>query len=327
MLRFSFENISRSWETTRECLAERRLLTLHEVAQKTSSCVSIDDYAESVISALAINPSDLPFVGVYISESAATSKATPTVATSLSSAAVSAPADVDLVLKGTVGVPAEHRSMPPVFKVRYDPTTFRGSFGRLTTSSGTHQTCSSAGVAESMAGGSISAKHLLPPGSTRSRPVSQARQAAPPAPPESTLDGSELEGMSQSTRSSRMTISSSANEDLCPWPIRQALCNNEMVILDDCSELISGYEPRAFEELPDRALVMPVESDGEGGTARKVVLIIGLNSRRPYDEEYEAWLKLVKLSLASGLSGVVSQEVQQMRADEVRSLCLLSPAC
>lgn len=286
--------------------------------------MSIDDYAESVISALAINPSDLPFVGVYISESAATSKATPTIATSTSSVAIAAPADVDLVLKGTVGVPADHRSMPPVLKIRYDSMTFRDSIGRLTTSSGTHQTYSSAGFVESLAGGSTSTNHIRPPGSTRSRPVSQARQAAPPVPSESTLDGSELEGsMSQSTRSSRMTIYSSANEDLCPWPIRQALCNNEMVILDDCSELIAGYEPRAFDELPDKALVMPVESDGEVGTARKVVLIIGLNSRRPYDEEYEAWLKLVKLSLASGLSGVVSQEVQQMRADEVRSLCFL----
>ncbi|CED83967.1 response regulator receiver sensor signal transduction histidine kinase [Phaffia rhodozyma] len=102
----------------------------------------------------------------------------------------------------------------------------------------------------------------------------------------------------------------------CPWPIAQALTTNEMVFVEDCSSLVTGFEVRSWPELPETAVVIPISDED----SRKIVFICGLNSRRPYDKDYQSWIRLLKYQLASGLKGVASFQAQLVKAEELAKL-------
>jgi hypothetical protein len=282
---------SRSWETTKECLAERRLLTMRELAQNTASAINVDEFARAVISSLALNPNDLPFVALYISDAA-----TPTI----NGPHAHVPGHTSrLHLKGRLGVPEGSPSLPDTLSIVFDTplVSTRGSVSAIDRSV--------TGTTPSDASHSRSSPHIA---AVDRRPSLQA--------PESLHDGASESGSS----SARSSISVVSNGSPTPWPIRQALVTNENVLVDDCSDLVSGFEIRSFDELPDRAIVIPAESDGEDGSTRRLVIILGLNPRRPFDDDYQTWLRLMRLSLVSSLSAIVNQESQVRRTEELAQL-------
>jgi hypothetical protein len=61
------------------------------------------------------------------------------------------------------------------------------------------------------------------------------------------------------------------------------------VLVEDCSSLIEGFPVRVWDELPNAAVVVPIANDSDEGIP-SAVIVIGLSIRRPFDDDYEAFL-------------------------------------
>lgn len=73
------------------------------------------------------------------------------------------------------------------------------------------------------------------------------------------------------------------------WPIREALQTRRIVLVEDCSSLIEGYPVRVWDELPNAAVVVPINNESDEGVSNAVI-VIGLSIRRPFDDDYEQFL-------------------------------------
>jgi signal transduction histidine kinase/DNA-binding NarL/FixJ family response regulator len=102
------------------------------------------------------------------------------------------------------------------------------------------------------------------------------------------------------------------------WPIQRALVSRQSVIVQDCRELIKNYPLRAWDELPVAAIVIPICSDSTNDIPESVV-ILGLNVRRPFDEDYDSWVHVIRSHLASSHTSVKAIEAEKNRIEaEVR---------
>lgn len=135
------------------------------------------------------------------------------------------------------------------------------------------------------------------------------------------------------------TTARSGNGSACPWPIAEALLAKKTLIVD-CATLVQGFEQRSWTELPDTALVIPITYSEDSASSRQSVLIVGLNSvrlarltehqdtadaaslsqRRPFDLQYQAWMRLLRLQISSNLSSVLSVETQLQRTEELKKI-------
>jgi hypothetical protein len=59
--------------------------------------------------------------------------------------------------------------------------------------------------------------------------------------------------------------------------------------VENCSELIEGYDIKVWDELPNAAVVIPIANDSDDGVPT-AVMVVGLNIRRPFDDDYESFL-------------------------------------
>lgn len=100
------------------------------------------------------------------------------------------------------------------------------------------------------------------------------------------------------------------------WPIQKALASRQCVIVEDCSEIIEGYPLLVGDELPFAAAVVPICSDTSTDLP-EAVIIVGLNSRRPLDAEYDAWIHVLRSQLASSLVSVKAYEAEKTRLDDI----------
>ncbi|GFZ50846.1 hypothetical protein JCM24511_08604 [Saitozyma sp. JCM 24511] len=103
------------------------------------------------------------------------------------------------------------------------------------------------------------------------------------------------------------------------WPFKEALQSRRLVLVEDCSNLIEGFGIRVWDELPNAAVVVPIANDSDEGIP-SAVIVIGLSIRRPFDEEYESFLHVLRLQLASGVAAVRSYEAERQRIDELAAL-------
>ncbi|WVQ68391.1 uncharacterized protein L199_006599 [Kwoniella botswanensis] len=97
------------------------------------------------------------------------------------------------------------------------------------------------------------------------------------------------------------------------WPIREALSSNRLVMVENCEGLIHDFPIRVWDELPTAAVVIPIANESNAGVP-SAVLILGLNLRRPFDEDYESFI------LASGIAAVRSYEAERQRVEELAAL-------
>lgn len=75
---------------------------------------------------------------------------------------------------------------------------------------------------------------------------------------------------------------------------------------------------RGWNEHVREAVVIPITAEGETGAA--AVLILGINSRRPYDDAYANWIDVMRMTLGSALNAVLGREAETRRADQLAQL-------
>lgn len=166
-----------------------------------------------------------------------------------------------LTLAGAIGVPEGHRSAPSDIRISLDmrPRDARGSMAHMTNSPTLSVMSSRSGV--------------------------QTRRNTQPSPAitsSATMDD-EMKGLSSASGSG------SGSSEMFSWPFKEALQTRRIVLVEDCSSLISGYPIRVWDELPNAAVVVPIANDSDEGVP-SAVIVIGLSIRRPFDEDYESFL-------------------------------------
>jgi signal transduction histidine kinase len=108
---------------------------------------------------------------------------------------------------------------------------------------------------------------------------------------------------------------------------REVMKTNKPVLLEASShalpkELLAGLEPRGFGDPLKAVLVCPVYPT----TTAEVVLgflVLGVNPRRPYDDDYSLFVQLLARQLATSLASVVLFEEEIRRGQKAAQLAAL----
>jgi hypothetical protein len=107
--------------------------------------------------------------------------------------------------------------------------------------------------------------------------------------------------------------------------LREAMKKNKPVLLttDDgtLSELISGLECRDFPDPCHYAVVCPIHPTT--GDSILGFLVMGINPRRPYDDDYSLFIQLLSRQLATSLASIVLFEEEIRRGQRAARLAAL----
>lgn len=117
-----------------------------------------------------------------------------------------------------------------------------------------------------------------------------------------------------------------SNQTWAPF-LREAMKNDTPVLLsmddDSLSELISGVENRGFEESCRSAVVCPIYPTTGEGSSILGFFIMGINPRRPYDDDYSLFIQLLSRQLATSMASVVLFEEEIRRGQRAARLAAL----
>ena len=75
---------------------------------------------------------------------------------------------------------------------------------------------------------------------------------------------------------------------------------------------VEGIERRAWGDRPRQAVILPVGIDADD--TPRAMLVLGLNTRRPYDENYQESVEFMRVTLGSALHAVLAREEDSIRA-------------
>ncbi|MFI6871532.1 SpoIIE family protein phosphatase [Nocardia sp. NPDC050406] len=102
--------------------------------------------------------------------------------------------------------------------------------------------------------------------------------------------------------------------ELTAWtPARDSRTDSHEI--DDLASVIPGLPTVFDEDCPERALLLPLGPESARG-----VLVIATSPRRPLDQQYRGFCRLLADQLSSAFAAAVSYEQQRRRADELAEL-------
>ncbi|ELU37250.1 histidine kinase [Rhizoctonia solani AG-1 IA] len=288
-------------ETTQKVIAERRLSGISELSARMSDARTQEQFGERTMEVLSRNPIDLPFVALYwcevenVSAIAAPAKyGAPALASTYLRHHTEIPTNVKLTLASSLGIPNEHSIARQVIKYTLDPVTYRPI-----------QVLSEPDNIESPATVTEATPRLSMFGSPMGSVSSTIH-----LPPTSPTKGSEL-GIDLSK-----VFASGTVELIDPLP----------------SQLAQGLDGRGFKDIPRAAALLPINmysqnrSRHNGRLLPYAVLLVGLNTRRPYDADYASWLEGMAANLSNQLTVVLQREAdmklieEQERIDKAKTM-------
>jgi PAS domain S-box-containing protein len=101
------------------------------------------------------------------------------------------------------------------------------------------------------------------------------------------------------------------------WPLRTVLETGTPAVLDDAA-LIAGLPRGGWSRSADRAVILPIASQGEALPAG--ALVAGVNPFRPLDEGYLSFLGLAVGQLSAALASARAWETGRRRTEELAEL-------
>ncbi len=97
------------------------------------------------------------------------------------------------------------------------------------------------------------------------------------------------------------------------WPLGEILHQRDFVMVEDLSWKFRSLPAGAWEQSPERAIVLPITSHTQNTPAGMIV--IALNPFRPLDVSYAGFLNLVVGQLAASISNARAYEEEKKRAE------------
>ena len=102
---------------------------------------------------------------------------------------------------------------------------------------------------------------------------------------------------------------------------RPILLETEKGTLD--VDMIDGIDWRGFGEMPRAAVVCPIQPTIGDGNAILGFLVMGINPRRPYDDDYNLFVQLLSRQVATSMASVVLFEEEIRRGQRAARLAAL----
>ncbi|KEP52556.1 putative sensory histidine kinase [Rhizoctonia solani 123E] len=276
-------------ETTQKVIAERRLSGMSELFARMSDARTQDEFGERALEVLSRNPLDLPFVAMYWCEVEDAVPATPTKQQGPTLAGTylrhhTSLINVKLTLAGSIGIPNGHPIARPTVKYTLDPVTYQPV-------------------------------QVIP------EPEYLDSPATSDATPRIPMLGSPL-GSTASTMQLPPTSPIKGLE--AGIDLARVFASGGMEVIDPLpSQLAQGLDGRGFKDVPRAAALLPINTYMSPSRGRQngrllpvCVLVLGLNTRRPYDADYASWLEGVGASLSSQLTVVLQREADRKLIEE-----------
>ena len=243
-----------AFEKTRRKIAERRMLTLREVGERTANARDVKGFWESVSQALDFNEFDTPFVLLYSVSEDSDSDCSSVHSNSLIGSK-------QCYLEGSLGVPKGHKAAPAQIELKSGMEGF-GPIFREAMKTDKPVLLRVKGQEEEFDPGSI----------TLTPSLSQEES--------NTVIGPELD-----------------------------------------AALLDGIDWRGFPEPCQSVVVCPVHPTT--GESILGFLVLGVNPRRPYDDDYSLFVQLLSRQLATSLASVVLFEEEIRRGQRAAKLAAL----
>ncbi|KAG8979497.1 hypothetical protein FRC05_008486 [Tulasnella sp. 425] len=271
-----------TFESTSKILYERRIQILRSLGDRTALARSRTEFAEAMRAVLNDDAhKDVPFAAFYFNTVDASPKAG---REGENSRAQKARIRVTSTLAFQIGVPDGHPAIPEREVHLLDPITLRPSPALLTKRSGAS------------------------PGSTidaRSLPDDTTVVAHTPGDSDAALE----------------TLRDALQADDTTWPFFDVFSAKRPLHITSLPASIGkgfGLRKNGWNDVLREAIVMPIAAEGD--EVPIAVMIFGVNTRRPYDKEYQTWIELLNMTLSSTLTATLGREAELKKAEQLAQL-------
>ncbi len=97
------------------------------------------------------------------------------------------------------------------------------------------------------------------------------------------------------------------------WPLGAVALSGEPCLVTDLAQRLGALQSGAWPEAPTQAVVLPL---GTPGTERiTAFLVVGLNARRAFDDDYRGFCDLVARHIATAIANARAYEAERERAE------------
>ncbi len=104
-----------------------------------------------------------------------------------------------------------------------------------------------------------------------------------------------------------------------PWPLADVAEQHRPRVVSGLETLFQATFPSgAWQQAPDRAVVLPIMPSGE--TGRAGFLIAGLNPFRLFDDNYSGFMKLIAGQIAAAIANAEAYEQERRRAEALAEI-------
>ncbi|KAG8934381.1 hypothetical protein FRC01_003338 [Tulasnella sp. 417] len=272
-----------TFENTSKILYERRIQILRALGDKTALACSRGEFAQAMQTILLEDAhKDIPFVAFYFNVVDASPKYS---RDSEHKQPHRNRIRVTSTLEFKIGVPEGHPAIPDRNVHFLNPTTLRPVLPSL----GEH---------------------------TGASPGSTADVHSPP-------DDSTVANPSRASDSAIELEKEPTAIDDPAWPFFDIFSAKKPLHITALPSTIGkgfGLRKDGWNDAPREAIVMPIAAEGDAVPI--AVMVFGVNTRRPYDKEYQTWVKLLHITLNSTLTATLGREAELRKAEQLAQLDL-----
>lgn len=103
------------------------------------------------------------------------------------------------------------------------------------------------------------------------------------------------------------------------WPFRQMAREQTAIDISLKPEILKGIKHQGWPDLPKQAVAIPIfgSRDLDGKEIMTGILIVGINPRRVFDDDYLSWVRICARHIAAAMNMVKHAEEEAQRAEEL----------
>ena len=107
-------------------------------------------------------------------------------------------------------------------------------------------------------------------------------------------------------------------DEAAHWPLAKAAREGSAVIVEDLAACFDTVPPGPWKDPPDCAVIVPIRSTNVHQVT--ALLVAGISSRIPFDEQYRGFLELVASQIATAIGNARSYEAERRRAEALAEI-------
>ncbi len=102
------------------------------------------------------------------------------------------------------------------------------------------------------------------------------------------------------------------------WPLATVVESGSEFVISDLSQRFGSIPGGVWPEAPTRAVVLPIRRPRQ--SVPYGVLVLGVSPRRPFDDDYMSFLRLIADRIATAVSNVLAYQAERKRSEALAEL-------